>query len=106
MVTCFPSANVQILTPEEIASAPVSLRLRRVNVCNVGGDGSGEQYCAKEMELQTGPSVTGPWTSVFKFTSQKTKKKQTFAVAPDAPLLAGFAQVRSLLALLVHNHKY
>ena len=68
-----------------------------MNVCNVGGDGSGEQYCAKEMELQTGPSVTGPWTSVFKFTSQKTKKKQTFAVAPDAPLLAGFVQV------LVHD---
>jgi hypothetical protein len=49
------------------------------------------------MEVQTGPSATGPWTSVVKFTSRQTKQEQTFAAAPDAPLLAGFVQV------LVHD---
>ena len=49
------------------------------------------------MEVRTGPSATGPWTSVVKFTSRQTKQAQTFAAAPDAPLLAGFVQ------LLVQN---
>jgi hypothetical protein len=49
------------------------------------------------MEVRTGPSATGPWTSVVKFTSRQTKQAQTFAAAPDAPLLAGFVQV------LVHD---
>ena len=49
------------------------------------------------MEVQTGPSATGPWTSVVKFTSRQTKQEQTFAAAPDAPLLAGFVQI------LVHD---
>ena len=54
-------------------------------------------YCGKAMEVQTGPSATGPWTSVVKFTSRQTKQEQTFAAAPDAPLLAGFVKV------LVHD---
>jgi hypothetical protein len=45
------------------------------------------------MEVQTGPSATGPWTSLVKFTSRQTKQEQTFAAAPDAPLLAGFVKV-------------
>jgi hypothetical protein len=49
------------------------------------------------MEVQTGPSVTGPWTSVVKFTSRQTKQEQTFAATPDCPLLAGFVKV------LVHD---
>jgi hypothetical protein len=57
------------------------------------GDGHLDQYCVKTMEVQTGPSATGPWTSVVKFTSRPTRQEQTFAAAADAPLLAGFVQV-------------
>jgi hypothetical protein len=79
-------------------TAPRALTLQRVTLCNVGGDGDGNDvYCAKAMGVQTGPSATGPWTSVVKFTSRQTKQEQTFAAAPDAPLLAGFVQV------LVHD---
>jgi hypothetical protein len=70
-----------------------ALTLQRVTLCNKYDDSD----CAKEVEVQTGPSKTGPWTSVVKFTSQQTKEMQTFAAAPDAPLLAGFVQV------LVHD---
>ena len=45
------------------------------------------------MEVRTGPQATGPWTSVVAFTSAETKQPQTFAVAPGAPVLAGFVQV-------------
>jgi hypothetical protein len=76
---------------------PRALTLQRVSLCNYYGDGDNDAYCAKAMEVQTGPSATGPWTSVVKFTSQRTKQEQTFAAAPDAPLLAGFVQV------LVHD---
>ena len=78
-------------------TAPRALTLQRVTLCNLYGDGSGDQHVAKAMEVQTGPSATGPWTSVVKFTSRQTKQEQTFAAAPDAPLLAGFVQV------LVHD---
>ena len=74
-----------------------ALTLQRVTLYNYDGVGSGDQHCAKAMEVQTGPSATGPWTSVVKFTSRQTKQEQTFAAAPDAPLLAGFVQV------LVHD---
>jgi hypothetical protein len=49
--------------------------------------------CAKRMEVRTGPSSKGPWTSVGTFTSAQTKDRQTFAAAPDAPALGGFVQV-------------
>jgi hypothetical protein len=78
-------------------TAPRALTLQRVTLCNEYGDGQDDQYCPKQMEVQTGPSATGPWTSVVKFTSRQTKQEQTFAAAPDAPLLAGFVQV------LVHD---
>jgi hypothetical protein len=78
-------------------TAPRALTLQRVTLCNFFGDGQHDQHCAKAMEVQTGPSATGPWTSVVKFTSRQTKQEQTFAAAPDAPLLAGFVQV------LVHD---
>ena len=78
-------------------TAPRALTLQRVTLCNMFGDGQNDEWCAKEMEVQTGPSATGPWTSVVKFTSRQTKQEQTFAAAPDAPLLAGFVQV------LVHD---
>jgi hypothetical protein len=79
-------------------TAPRALTLQRVTLCNMYGDGDQyQQNCAKAMEVQTGPSATGPWTSVVKFTSRPTKQKQTFAASPDAPLLAGFVQV------LVHD---
>jgi uncharacterized protein YjbI with pentapeptide repeats len=79
-------------------TVPRALTLNRVSLCNtcVDGDG-GDRYYAKAMEVQTGPSVYGPWTSVVKFTLQKTWQEQTFAAAPDAPLLAGFVRV------LVHD---
>jgi hypothetical protein len=80
-------------------TAPRALTLQRVTLCNYFGDGDNDQLCAKAMEVQTGPSATGPWTSVVKFTSRQTTRQttQTFAAAPDAPLLAGFVQV------LVHD---
>ena len=79
-------------------TAPRALTLRRVTLSNSFGDGDiDHQHCAKAMEVQTGPSATGPWTSVVKFTSRQTKQQQTFAAVPDAPLLAGFVQV------LVHD---
>jgi hypothetical protein len=75
-------------------TAPRALTLQRVTLCNMFGDGDGrDRACGKAMEVQTGPSATGPWTSVVKFTSRRTKQEQTFAAAPDAPLLAGFVQV-------------
>jgi hypothetical protein len=84
-------------------TAARALTLQRVKVQNIYGlenaatTQGNENRCAKEMEVQTGPSATGPWTSVVKFTSLHTVYKQTFAAAPDAPLLAGFVQV------LVHD---
>jgi hypothetical protein len=55
------------------------------------------KYCAKRMEVCTGPAANGPWTSVATFTSASTKDRQTFPAAPDAPTLGGFVQV------LVHD---
>ncbi len=49
------------------------------------------------MEVCTGPSSDGPWTSVATFTSAKATQRQTFPAAPDAPALGGFVQV------LVHD---
>jgi hypothetical protein len=45
------------------------------------------------MEVLTGPTEKGPFTSVLTFISAKTEDHQTFAAAPDAPALAGFVQV-------------
>ncbi len=82
-----------------------ALRLRSVAVVNLNvvnqdddrrNPGNGK-YCAKRMELLTGPAADGPWTSVATFTSAKTSDRQTFAAAPDAPALGGFVQV------LVHD---
>jgi uncharacterized protein YjbI with pentapeptide repeats len=88
--------DLQVGKPVVFAlTAPRALTLQRVTLSNTYGDGS--VNCAKKMEVQTGPSATGPWTSVVKFTSQKTRQEQTFAAAPDAPFLADFVQV------LVHD---
>jgi uncharacterized protein YjbI with pentapeptide repeats len=90
--------NLRVGKPVVFAlTAPRALTLQRVTLRNQYGDGENDAYCAKAMEVQTGPSATGPWTSVVKFTSRQTKQEQTFAAAPDAPLLAGFVQV------LVHD---
>ena len=90
--------NLKVGKPVVFAlTAPRALTLQRVTLLNLYGDGNSDQDCAKDMEVQTGPSATGPWTSVVKFTSRQTKQEQTFAAAPDAPLLAGFVQV------LVHD---
>jgi uncharacterized protein YjbI with pentapeptide repeats len=92
------SSSLKVGKPVVFAlTAPRALTLQRVTLCNDYGDGQDDQYCPKQMEVQTGPSATGPWTSVVKFTSRQTKQEQTFAAAPDAPLLAGFVQV------LVHD---
>ncbi len=92
------SSNFKLGQPVVFAlTAARALTLQRVTLCNVHGDGQNDGHCGKEMEVQTGPSATGPWTSVVKFTSRPTKQKQTFAASPDAPLLAGFVQV------LVHD---
>ncbi len=100
------SNNLKVGKPVVFAlTAPRSLTLQRVTLCNQWGDEVKSddvatfmsKCCAKAMEVQTGPSATGPWTSVVKFTSRQTKQEQTFAAAPDAPLLAGFVQV------LVHD---
>ena len=74
-------------------TAARALRLSSVAVVNVYDD----RDCAKSMEVCTGPAANGPWTSVATFTSAKTKERQTFAAAPDAPALGGFVQV------LVHD---
>ena len=74
-------------------TAARALRLRSVAVVNEHDS----KNCAKRMEVCTGPSSDGPWTSVATFTSAKTKDPQTFAAAPDAPALGGFVQV------LVHD---
>jgi hypothetical protein len=91
--------DLQVGQPVVFALTAVrALTLQRVTLCNKYGDGDqNARLCAKSMEVQTGPSATGPWTSVVKFTSRQTKQNQTFAAAPDAPLLAGFVQ------LLVHD---
>jgi uncharacterized protein YjbI with pentapeptide repeats len=92
------SSSLKVGQPVVFAlTAPRALTLQRVTLCSQCGDGQHDSYCAKAMEVQTGPSATGPWTSVVKFTSRHTKQEQTFAAAPDAPLLAGFVQV------LVHD---
>jgi hypothetical protein len=92
------SGNLKVGQPVVFAlTAPRALTLQRVTLCNYYGDGQHDCVCAKAMEVRTGPSATGPWTSVVKFTSRQTKQEQTFAAAPDAPLLAGFVQV------LVHD---
>ena len=76
-------------------TAARALRLRSVAVVN---DRSYiDTCCAKRMDVCTGPSSDGPWTSVATFTSDKTNHRQTFAAAPDAPALGGFVQV------LVHD---
>ena len=54
-------------------------------------------HCARCLEVQTGPSEAGPWTSVLRFTSAQTTAPQTFAAPADAPVLAGYVQV------LVHD---
>jgi uncharacterized protein YjbI with pentapeptide repeats len=103
--TKVPVTNAKILRlgkPVVFAlTAPRALTLQRVTLQNFfvnTGDVCGQDVnCAKEMEVQTGPSATGPWTSVVKFTSRQTTQNQTFAAAPDAPLLFGFVQV------LVHD---
>ena len=72
-----------------VLTAARGLCLHHVTLCNEYD----HKDCAKDMEVLTGPSATGPWTSVVKFTSQKTKQKQRFPVGPSAPALGGFVQI-------------
>jgi len=92
---------LKVGTPVVVAlTAARALRLRSVAVVNQYDDRSHAghgKHCAKRMEVCTGPSSDGPWTSVATFTSAQTKDPQTFAAAPDAPALGGFVQV------LVHD---
>ena len=73
-------------------TAARALRLRSVAVVNRHSDYA-QFDCAKRMEVCTGPAANGPWTSVATFTSAKTKDRQTFPAAPDAPALGGFVKV-------------
>jgi len=92
---------LKVGTPVVVAlTAARALRLRSVAVANNVDDRNSAwygKYCAKRMEVCTGPSSDGPWTSVATFTSAQTSDPQTFAAAPDAPALFGFVQV------LVHD---
>jgi uncharacterized protein YjbI with pentapeptide repeats len=92
---------LEVFTPVVVALTAVrALRLRSVavvNQCAPIRDYSYNNNCAKRMEVCTGPAANGPWTSVATFTSAKTKDRQTFPAAPDAPALCGFVQV------LVHD---
>jgi hypothetical protein len=76
--------DLNVGTPVVFAlTAPRALTRCRVSLCNTRDDGDGgDRYYAKVMEVQTGPNTYGPWTSVDKFTSQKTWQEQTFATAP------------------------
>ena len=75
-------------------TACAGLRLASVALTNQFDNNS---LCARGMEVQTGPSEAGPWTSVLRFTSAQTTAPQTFAAPADAPVLAGYVQV------LVHD---
>ena len=96
---------LQVNRPVVVAlTAARALRLREVTVVN-----ESDLYCAKSMEVRTGPSADGPWTRVAAFTLRpRAGERQTFAAAPDgfsgskksietairaAPALAGFVQV-------------
>ena len=96
-----PTNALKVGTPVVVAlTAARALRLRSVAVANNVDDRNSAwygKYCAKRMEVCTGPSSDGPWTSAATFTSDKTRHPQTFAAAPDAPALFGFVQV------LVHD---
>jgi len=90
-------------------TATRALRLLTVRVDNgrqLNGRGCKELDAgnlAKRMEVRTGPSEAGPWTSVFEFFqvpavdkldySRWTRHCETFAVPADAPLLTGYVQV-------------
>ena len=79
-------------------TACAGLRLASVALTNVyGRETVSGDHCAQRMEVQTGPSEAGPWTSVLRFTSAQTTAPQTFAAPADAPVLAGYVQV------LVHD---
>ena len=80
-------------------TACAGLRLASVALTNQFGSESGHNAsnCAQGMEVQTGPSAAGPWTSVLRFTSARTTAPQTLAAPADAPVLAGYVQV------LVHD---
>ena len=82
-------------------TACAGLRLASVALTNaLGNESSGDllaSRCARGLEVQTGSSEVGPWTSVLRFTSAQTTAPQTFAAPADAPMLGGHVQV------LVHD---
>jgi len=86
--------ELKVSTPVAFAlKSARGLCLESVTLINSFGDGQLNQHCPQRMEVRTGPQATGPWTSVVAFTSAQTTAPQTFAVAPGAPVLAGFVQV-------------
>ena len=45
------------------------------------------------MEVLTGPSPEGPWTSLLAFTVRQTTDQQTFVAPAGTPAITGFVQV-------------
>lgn len=78
-------------------TAARALRLDRVFVKNLyKNDASREtnkRMYSKNMEVLSGPSAKGPWTSVLAFTGRETADEQTFAAPAGTPLIIGFVQV-------------
>ena len=76
---------------------PVVFALRSAHALHLRAVKMENQYddhdTAKGMEVLTGPAAEGPWTSVLRFTSGKTKSDQAFAAVEGAPALAGFVKV-------------
>ena len=83
------SSTLKVDKPVVFALEPAAMSLRAVSLQNnVSND-----YCARRMEVLTGPAHEGPWTSVLQFTSQQTNSQQTFPAADNALALSGFVKV-------------
>ena len=83
--------TLKVGKPVMFALEPGAMHLRAVSLCNIWQQIKSD--CARSMEVLTGPSQKGPWTSVLQFTSRQTKDQQTFLAVDDAPVLSGFIKV-------------
>lgn len=72
-----------------------ALSLKTVTLTNMRGPTrtSDSIDCVRHVEVFTGQTEAGPWTSVFSFVAEKTREQQTFVVAGDTPVIAGFVKV-------------